>query len=152
MQLKIWPKLYVFMIIIFIISYATYIIVNKNNVALFEENNPIVWKLNSTIRDAYWKITWKSEELSNSSKDLYEKNVAPKINEAKTEVEDWVNLTKQKIDNVRKSLSWAEETINKTKEVINKWTETINQANDVLNDLNKMWDSIKNSINTWAVN
>ncbi len=64
---------------------------------------------------------------------------------------------KQKIDTVRATLSWAQDTVNKTIEtantVIETWKEIqnkIGEVKDSLNDVTKLWNSIGWLVSTWT--
>ena len=64
---------------------------------------------------------------------------------------------KQKIDTVRATLSWAQDTVNKTIEtantVIETWKEIqnkIGEVKDSLNDVTKLWNSIGWLVSTWS--
>jgi len=59
---------------------------------------------------------------------------------------DWVKTTKDKIDDVRVVLSWAEDTINKAKQTYDDTVELIDEANQKFSDTKK---AINNIAETW---
>jgi len=105
-----------------------------------ESNYPVIWKINSGLIEIWTYLTWKTTDISDQSKELYDSQIDPIITE-----------TKWKIDNVRKTLSWAEETVNKATKVIEKWKETLDEAGNVIVDINKIWDWVMNSVNKDAM-
>nr|MDD3719940.1 hypothetical protein [Candidatus Gracilibacteria bacterium] len=151
MQFLISKKLFLSALIVFCTSYTVFVSYNKSGLENYELTHPTIGKINSILRGFYENITGKGEEISTNSKNLYDKNIAPNVDNIKNGVEDGINTTKERVDNVRLALSGAEDTINKTKEVIDKGTETINQATEVFNDMNKMGNVIMNSVNTGAI-
>lgn len=143
-----------FLISLIILSLFWYFISINIYPKKFEEmeyNNSYVRVINWKLRTIYWYITWKTTEYSWKTKELYDENIDPTVNKAKSKITDWIDTTKERIDNVRKSLSWAEETVNKAKDVIEKWKETVSEATEVFNDFEKMSDVIIWSVNTWAL-
>lgn len=72
-------------------------------------------------------------------------------------IEQWTQI-KQKIDTVRATLSWAEDTVNKTVDTANTMIETgkeiqgkIWEIQKSVNDVNKLGNSIKWLVNTGAI-
>ncbi len=138
----------IFIIILFsLIWYSIYVTVNAEKLKTFEFDNSTIGTINTKLREINWYITWKSTELWNKSKELYNKEINPTVNKATNEIKNTVDETKWKIDNVRKTLSWAEQTIDKAWKVIEKWKETIEWATEVFNDVERMNDWI-----IWTVN
>lgn len=133
--------------IILIIAYCLFVSLQPEKLSNFESENPLVLKVNTKIREIYSQISWKTVELSDKSKELYNENIDPTINKAKNEINNTVTETKWKIDSVRKTLSWAEQTIDKAWKVIEKWKETVEEATEVFNDVEKMNDTIIGTVN-----
>ena len=82
-------------------------------------------------------------------------DVVKKAKEFGEDVSSWINKTKETIDNIRTTLSWAEDKINDVKEtytdIKKTYEETIKTYDSVkkkLNDVEKVWDVIKNVVNT----
>lgn len=134
-------------IIIMIISYCLFVSLKPEKLSNFESENPLLLKVNTKIREIYSQISWKTAELSDKSKELYNENIDPTVNKAKNEINNTVTETKWKIDSVRKTLSWAEQTIDKAGKVIEKWKETVEEATEVFNDVEKMNDTIIGTVN-----
>lgn len=147
MSLVIKRSFLIIIIIFWIIAYSVYISLNPDKFKDFEFDNPTIWTINTKIREIYSQISWKTIELSDKSKELYNENIDPTVNKAKNEINNTVNETKWKIDSVRKTLSWAEQTIDKAWKVIEKWKEAVEWATEVFNDVEKMNDAI-----IWTVN
>lgn len=133
--------------IILIIAYCLFVSLQPEKLSNFESENPLVLKVNTKIREIYSQISWKTVELSDKSKELYNENIDPTVNKAKNEINNTVTETKWKIDSVRKTLSWAEQTIDKAWKVIEKWKETVEEATEVFNDVEKMNDTIIGTVN-----
>jgi len=121
MQLLVSKKMIFILILSSFIWYSVYITNNPTKLTELETKYTYLWKVNTKIKEITWYIMWKTSETSTKSKELYDSKVAPKVDSIKTWVQTWIDTTKSKVDNVRKSLSWAEDTYNKTKEVINDW-------------------------------
>ena len=147
MNLSITRGALVFLIIAWIVWYWVFVSVYPEKFKNLEIDNPTIGSVNSSFREAYSYITWKSIELWNKSKELYDKNITPTVNDATNEIKNTVDETKWKIDNVRKTLSWAEETIDKAWKVIEEWKATVNDATAVFKDVKKMNKEI-----IWTVN
>lgn len=147
MNLSITRGALVFFIIISMISYSLYVSIFPEKLKNFEFDNQTIWTINTKIRSVYSYITWKTTEIWDKSKELYDKNIDPTINNAKSKIENTVTETKWKIDNVRKTLSWAEQTIDKAWKVLEKWQETVKEATEVFNDVQRMNDAV-----IWTVN
>jgi len=58
---------------------------------------------------------------------------------------------KENIDNIRKSAKDIEKKYEETKEFINETTEKIDKVKESLDDLQKVWNSISDIVNTWAI-
>ncbi len=136
MSLTIKKSSFIFLIILSVIWYSVYLNIYPEKFKEIESNYPVIWKINSGLIRIWTYLTWKSTDISDKSKELY--------NETVTE-------TKWKIDSVRKTLSWAEQTIDKAWQVIKKWQETLNEAGDVIVDIDRIWDWIMNSVNKDAM-
>lgn len=151
MQLLVSKKIIFILILSSFIWYSVYITNNPTKLADIETKYTQLWNINTKIKEITWYIFWKTTDTTTKSKELYDSKLAPKVDSIKTWVQKWIDTTKSRVDNVRKTLSWAEDTYNKTKEVINDGKETLNKATEVLNDIDKMWNSIINTVNTWTV-
>lgn len=151
MQITVSKKILLILILWFFTRYSVYITREPEKFTDLETQYKWIWKINSKIRETTWYLIWKTNETTSKTKDIYNDKVVPKVDNIKTWVQWWFDSTKQRIDSVRKTLSWAEDTYNKTKEVINDGKETLNKATEVLNDIDKMWNAIINSVNTWTV-
>lgn len=62
--------------------------------------------------------------------------------EFKDNFEKWVKVTKEKIDTVRKTLSWAEDTYTKAKETFDETKELIENTSEKLNDIKETVDKV----------
>ncbi len=155
-------KKLLFLIIIFIISYTFYTSVNRIDLEKMESKHQVLSFINNFLRNSLEFLTWKEKEITSKTNEYYGKNVAPKVNDIKTSVSKQVdniktettvklNETKTKIDTIRKTLSWAEDTVNKAEKAIQKWKEVVSEVNWVLSDVDKMRDWIMWAVNTWAV-
>ncbi len=82
--------------------------------------------------------TWKDDFLKSYS------DTIDSARQVKDTIVEKTLDTKKKIDTVRSTLSWAEETVNEA-----KWV--FDEANKTLNDINKLWNNIKSIVNTGAI-
>jgi hypothetical protein len=140
MSITVKKSFLVFLIILTFIWYSVYLNMYPEKFKEIESNYPVIWKINSGLIEIWTYLTWKTTDISDQSKELYDSQIDPIITE-----------TKWKIDNVRKTLSWAEETVNKATKVIEKWKETLDEAGNVIVDINKIWDWVMNSVNKDAM-
>ena len=74
------------------------------------------------------------------------------------EITDWINTTKEKIEDVKDTINDIRETTKdlkekyeETKEFIDETKEKIDTVKDKLNDLEEIWEGITNLVNTWAI-
>lgn len=151
MSITVKKSFLVFLIIISFIWYATYLNTYPEKFKEIESNYPMIWKINSGLIRIWTYLTWKTTDISDKSKELYNSQIDPNVKKIEWQIQTWVDNTKQKIDSVRKTLSWAEQTIDKAWKVIKKWQETLDEAGNVIGDINKIWNWIMNSVNTWAM-
>ena len=86
-------------------------------------------------------------------------NVINKAKEFGNDVSSWIDKTKDTIDSIRTTLSWAEDKINKVKKTYTKLEETydntVKKAEEfkkTYNDIEKIWNSINNIVSTGTVN
>jgi len=147
MSLKIKKSSLIFLIILSIIWYSVYVNSYPEKFKDINSNYPIIWKINTIIINIWNYVKWETVELTDKSKELYNEKLVPTITKAKNEINNTVIETKWKIDWVRKTLSWAEQTIDKAWKVIKKWQETLNEAGEVMIDFNKIWEWVMNSVN-----
>jgi len=138
--------------------YFLYVNWYQDKIADFESKHPFYLNLNTKLRVAWDYLIWKILDLNDSWQDVYKNQIDPNINKVKNEIWNWVDVAKTKIDNMRTTLSWAEDTYNKAKDVIDKWKETIDSAQKTLNnatknavDIDKLGEWIMWSVNTWAI-
>lgn len=82
--------------------------------------------------------TWKDDFLKSYS------DTIGSARQVKDTIVEKTLDTKKKIDIVRSTFSWAEETVNEVK-------DTVDSVNKTLNDVNKLWESIKSIVNTGAI-
>lgn len=73
-------------------------------------------------------------------------------------VKDWVDIVKDKIDNLRVTLSGSQDqtdalkaSYEKAKEIITTTAQQIEAAQKVANDINNISTNIINAVNTWVV-
>jgi peptidoglycan hydrolase CwlO-like protein len=106
------------------------------------------------VADLFW-IKSFNEQIRWTSKDINEISTnVPSIDEfqetynntIKT-VKDWIDKTKNVIDDTRATLSWAEDTYNKAVNIYDETTETVDKLKETFNDVEQMREKI-----TWAVN
>jgi len=81
--------------------------------------------------------TWKDDLLKGYS------DTIDSARQARDTIIEKTLDTKKKIDDVRNTLSWAEQTVNEA-----KWV--FDEANKTINDINQLWNNIKNIVNTWT--
>lgn len=151
MSITVKKSFLVFLIIVTFIWYSIYLNMYPDKFKEIESNYPMIWKINSGLIQIWSYLTWKTTDISDKSKELYNSQIDPNVKKIEWQIQTWVNNTKQKIDSVRKTLSWAEQTIDKAWKVIEKWKETLDEAGNVIVDINKIWNWIMNSVNTWAM-
>ncbi len=60
---------------------------------------------------------------------------------------NWINKTKDKIDDFRLTLSWAENKYNNTKKIINESLDKIDKTKDVIQDIQEIISSWSTSLN-----
>lgn len=143
------------MLVIFIILYLLLVfktpneadtLWNKelNNLIRGFKSNLDKWSTNIPTKDEFWNT------ISNTF------SWAIKL---KDDIASWIKNTKDTIDSVRATLSWAENTYNEAKDKIDEVKtfidesgNKIDQVKDTLNDLEKIADWIKWAVNTWAIN
>lgn len=118
--------------------------------------------ITKTIEGAVW-LSGTTDEIR-SFKDSFDDIVTdiPSVAEFKSWAIDigntvkwWLDSTKEKIDDVRVTLSWAQDTFNNTMDTIDSTIETVKWAKDSVQKFNesnewlmKLWDSIKWTVNT----
>ncbi len=151
MSIAIKKSSLVFLIILSFIWYSSYVNIYPDKFKEIESNYPIIWKINSSLRDIGAYLTWKATNLSDKSKEIYDKNIDPNITKVEDNIKKSIDTTKEKIDSVRTTLSWAENTVNKAQNVIKKWQETINEVTEVLWDVEKIGNWVMDSVNKDAM-
>jgi hypothetical protein len=151
MSITVKKSFLVFLMVLTFIWYSVYLNIYPEKFKEIESNYPMIWKINSGLIRIWTYLTWKTIDISDKSKELYNSQIDPSVVKIRGEIQTWVDNTKQKINSVRKTLSWAEETMNKATNVIEKWKETLDEAGNVIVDINKIWNWIMNSVNTWAM-
>jgi uncharacterized coiled-coil DUF342 family protein len=104
---------------------------------------------NEQIRNKWWDLNKISTNIPNS-KELQKSydNAIKKAWEFKNTVVDWIDKTKNTIDEVRATLSWAEDTIDKAVNLYDETTETVDKLKETFNDVDKMREKITDSVNT----
>lgn len=147
MSLAIKRSTFVILIILSIIWYGIYVSLYPAKFENFEFDNPRIWIIHTKMRSVYSFVTGKSIYIWNKSKELYDSKVTPKVDSVSNEIKSWIDSTKDKIDTVRKTLSWAEQTIDKAWKAIEDWKNAIEWATEVFSDVNKMSEWITNSVN-----
>ena len=63
---------------------------------------------------------------------------------------DKISEIKNNIENIRETANNLEDKYNQTKDFIDETWKKIEKVTEALGDLQKIWNSIGNSINTWA--
>lgn len=117
-----------------------------------KEFNNFVRSFKPTLDDTSTNIPWKDDITGTFTKTY---SWAIKL---KNDIVSWVEKTKDTIDSVRSTLSWAENTYNDAidkiedvKGFVNDAWKKVEQVKGTLEDFDKMADSIKWMVNTWAV-
>jgi len=106
------------------------------------------------IADLFWiqsfneQIRWSSWKINKIATDIPSAwELQDSYNNTIQTVKDWIDKTKNVIDDTRATLSWAEDTINKAVEFYDNTKETIDKVKNTLDDADKMREKI-----TWAIN
>lgn len=101
------------------------------------------------LAKSLWKTFWLSnfndniiylkKKLDNWSikYDTSSSNSWNTVDKAINTVVEWLDTTKEHIDNIRETAKWVEEKYNETKKV--------------LDDVNKLWEWVSSMINTWTL-
>ncbi len=107
-----------------------------------------------SIADKIWEQVWITNisDKIKSVKESFDKLIThmPTKEEAEKAWENfvkWVDITKNKIDKIRQTLSWAEDKINEVKEIYDDTTEKIEDIKETINSVKEIWEQIQDI--TW---
>ncbi|MFA5916807.1 MAG: hypothetical protein WC850_01055 [Candidatus Gracilibacteria bacterium] len=151
MSITVKKSFLVFLMVLTFIGYSVYLNIYPEKFKEIESNYPMIGKINSGLIRIGTYLTGKTIDISDKSKELYNSQIDPSVVKIRGEIQTGVDNTKQKINSVRKTLSGAEETMNKATNVIEKGKETLDEAGNVIVDINKIGNGIMNSVNTGAM-
>lgn len=110
-----------------------------------------------------WNIAWLNwfNEFVLSFKSTFDKTVTniPSQEEfiewsleLKENVINWVDVTKDKIDDIRETIKWAESKYNDLKETYDETKEFINTNSWKIKEIKETIQKISNLTNTWEIN
>ena len=111
-----------------------------------------------SIADKIWEQVWITNisDKIKSLKTSFDRLMThmPTKEEAEKAWENfvkWVDITKNKIDKLRQTLSWAEDNINKVKEIYDDTTKKIEDIKETINSVKEIWVQIQD-ITWWTWN
>lgn len=142
----------------FIVLFILFILAVFHAPKIAEWISEMIWVPNVPQKIESFKV-WFDEMVTRvptqqELEDTYNKTVSWAL-DIKNTVIDWVHTTKDTIDNVRETLSWAEQkveelkdTYNKTVEIIDQAGQKVNEVKQVIEDTNQVIENVQNIWNT----
>lgn len=139
----------IFLLLIIIWTSYMILIFLSSNIADWIWNIFWIKSFNERIRWNAWNINKLSNNIPDAEKikEWYNKALI-KVKEYKKNIVNWIDQTKNTIDDFRVTMSWAEDTYNKAKWVLGDTIKSANHIKDTLGDLDKLSDWIKWTVNT----
>jgi hypothetical protein len=68
----------------------------------------------------------------------------------KNDIVNWADVTKEKIDSVRATLSWAEKAYNELKDTYWEAVEFIDETSKKIDEAKKIIDAVQSVSNSWV--
>ena len=141
------------LILLFVIIFTLYILIIFKLPVLADAIGKSFWleKFNSFV------LTFKSNvdmvSTDNPTKqeliDTYTKALSWAI-DLKNDIVNWADVTKEKIDSVRATLSWAEKAYNELKDTYWEAVEFIDETSKKIDEAKKIIDAVQSVSNSWV--
>ena len=141
------------LIILFVIIFTLYILIIFKLPVLADAIGKSFWleKFNSFVLTFKSNVDMVSTDTPTKQEliDTYTKALSWAI-DLKNDIVNWADVTKEKIDSVRATLSWAEKAYNELKDTYWEAVEFIDETSKKIDEAKKIIDAVQSVSNSWV--
>jgi len=141
------------LILLFVIIFTLYILIIFKLPVLADAIGKSFWleKFNSFVLTFKSNVDMVSTDTPTKQEliDTYTKALSWAI-DLKNDIVNWADVTKEKIDSVRATLSWAEKAYNELKDTYWEAVEFIDETSKKIDEAKKIIDAVQSVSNSWV--
>ena len=141
------------LILLFVIIFTLYILIIFKLPVLADAIGKSFWleKFNSFVLTFKSNVDMVSTDTPTKQEliDTYTKALSWAI-DLKNDIVNWADVTKEKIDSVRATLSWAERAYNELKDTYWEAVEFIDETSKKIDEAKKIIDAVQSVSNSWV--